>query len=913
MSQRKRRIDDDSGLNSEDRVGPLSDMERDMGSVPFSEPNENEIEAEEDDIDVLDDLIDDEVDALEDEVEGEDLFGAGMERDYAPNARLDQYDAEQLDETEYSQMDIQQQRVVEAKLDRRDREEARRGERGKMAAYIDDGVDGEDELLSKSLLQKRRRRRVPAIEGIDDMDLVEEMLDYDEDVLQRVSGASRQVPIHEFVMMEGPRQVLRKSFHDFLVQYLDSEGHSVYGERIKRMCETNGESLEVSFHHLQSSKAILAYYIANAPSEVLRIFDAVAYEVTLEAFEHYDQIKSEIHVRITDLPDTRTLRDLRQTDLNTLVKVSGVVTRRTTVFPQLKYVKFDCVKCGAVLGPFYQDASTDEIRIQNCPSCQSKGPFQVNSEETIYRNYQKITLQETPGTVPAGRLPRHKEVVLLWDLVDLVRPGEEAHITGIYRNNFDAALNTKNGFPVFATILEANHIAKKGDEYATFHLTEEDQKQIRLLARDPRIGKRVFQSIAPSIHGHEDIKTAIALAMFGGVPKNPQQKHQIRGDINVLALGDPGTAKSQFLKYVEKTAHRAVFTTGQGASAVGLTASVRKDPVTKEWTLEGGALVLADRGVCLIDEFDKMNDQDRTSIHEAMEQQSISVSKAGIVTTLQARCAVIAAANPIYGRYNTQLPFLQNVELTEPILSRFDILCVVKDKVDPTLDRELAKFVVHSHVRSHPDFDASIDGNLVKAQNSDIIEQELLKKYVMYAREKVHPRISQVDQDKIASLYAELRRQSQITGAIPITVRHLESIIRMAEASARMHLREWVRNQDVNLAIRVMVESFIGAQKWSVARGLRRAFARYITFARDSFELLLQLLNNMVNEQVKGILVKPQSEGVLPSSITLKVPEFEDRASELHIHDLSEFYSSSLFKDNGFIYDESLAVISKDL
>ena len=158
--------------------------------------------------------------------------------------------------------------------------------------------------------------------------------------------------------------------------------------------------------------------------------------------------------------------------------------------------------------------------------------------------------------------------------------------------------------------------------------------------------------------------------MFGGVSKNPQQKHQIRGDINVLVLGDPGTAKSQFLKYVEKTSHRAVYTTGQGASAVGLTASVRKDPMTREWTLEGGALVLADKGVCLIDEFDKMNDSDRTSIHEAMEQQSISISKAGIVTTLQARCSVIAAANPIYGKYNPQIPFSQNVDLTEPILSR---------------------------------------------------------------------------------------------------------------------------------------------------------------------------------------------------------------------------------------------------
>ena len=259
---------------------------------------------------------------------------------------------------------------------------------------------------------------------------------------------------------------------------------------------------------------------------------------------------------------------------------------------------------------------------------------------------------------------------------------------------------------MFSTIIEANHINKKEDQFAAFRLTEEDERQIRALARDDRIRKRIVKSIAPSIYGHEDIKTAIALSLFGGVSKDINHKHRLRGDINILMLGDPGTAKSQFLKYAEKTAHRSVFATGQGASAVGLTASVRKDPVTREWTLEGGALVLADKGVCLIDEFDKMNDSDRTSIHEAMEQQSISISKAGIVTTLRARCAVVAAANPIRGRYNPTIPFQQNVELTEPILSRFDVLCVVKDTVDPVKDEMLARFVVGSHLRSHPNFDS---------------------------------------------------------------------------------------------------------------------------------------------------------------------------------------------------------------
>merc|ERR1712088_944862 len=221
----------------------------------------------------------------------------------------------------------------------------------------------------------------------------------------------------------------------------------------------------------------------------------------------------------------------------------------------------------------------------------------------------------------------------------------------------------------------------------------------------------------------------------------------VRGDLNVLMCGDPGTAKSQFLKYLEKIAPRAVFTTGQGASAVGLTAYVQRSPMTQEWTLEAGALVLADKGVCLIDEFDKMNDSDRTSIHEAMEQQTISISKAGIVTQLQARCSVIAAANPIGGRYDPSMTFSENVDLTEPILSRFDILCVVRDTVDPVADEHLARFVVSSHVKNHPRATAADAENMKKTEEQlaassglagvEKIPQQLLRKYILYARERV--------------------------------------------------------------------------------------------------------------------------------------------------------------------------------
>ena len=232
--------------------------------------------------------------------------------------------------------------------------------------------------------------------------------------------------------------------------------------------------------------------------------------------------------------------------------------------------------------------------------------------------------------------------------------------------------------------------------------------------------------------------------------------------------------------------------------------------------------MLADKGVCCIDEFDKMNDADRTSIHEAMEQQSISISKAGIVTSLQARCTVIAAANPVRGRYNAALPFGQNVNLTEPILSRFDILCVVRDVVDPVADERLARFVVGSHVRARGgagDLAASLQAGYTPVQP---LPQDLLKKYILYARAHIHPTLSAVDIEKMSRLYAELRRESLSSGSIPITVRHVESMVRMAEAHARMHLRDTVRSDDIDMAIRVALESFISSQKYSVMNHMRK-------------------------------------------------------------------------------------------
>ena len=653
---------------------------------------------------------------------------------------------------------------------------------------------------------------------------------------------------------------------------------------------------------------------------MFELFDQEAMAVVLTLYPRYHEIHSEVHVRITDLPIADTLRSLRQIHLNALIKVEGVVTRRTSVFPQLQLVKFDCFKCGATLGPYVQ-GPTGELSPGRCAHCQATGPFTVNLQQTVFRNYQKVTLQESPGSVPAGRIPRQKDVVLLHDLIDTISPGEEVEITGVYKHTYDNTLNVLHGFPVFSTIIQANYVEKKVDAFASTNLVEEDIAKIIKLSKNSNVSDIIINSIGPSIYGHETVKTAMAMALFGGVAKE-YESHRIRGDINVLLLGDPGTAKSQFLKYIEKTAHRSVYTTGKGASAVGLTASVRNDPLTREWTLEGGALVLADNGICLIDEFDKMSDQDRTSIHEAMEQQSISISKAGIICTLKARCAVIAAANPVSGRYNSTATFMDNVDLTEAILSRFDILCVIRDTVDRDVDAKLAAFVCDSHIQSHPQYDEEKDGpvDTFTDVDSDMkIDQDLLKKYIMYARSKCNPKITQVNSEKIGALYAELRRESSQTDGIPIAVRHMESMIRMAESHAKMHLRDHVTEEDVNMAMRVMLECFIKTQKYAVRQSLTKHFQRYIRYRKDNQELLLHLLKNLVTEGLQLRRLKSrerhgideQLEQESEEDLAVSLEDFTARARQLDITRLDEFFDSDLFARNRYIVNRESRQIIK--
>jgi len=925
----------------------------------------------------------DDPDALleEEEEDGEDLMDNAM-RDYQHIAALDTYGTEGLDDREYDTIDQEQRAAAERELKRRDARS--RGFYGLLDQEADEEAEDEEARQARRAMFGRRRRGMDAAAGGSDAEEEDDETDEEDlDGEDQVNLEAFDVPLREWIVQDRTRREIQRRFRAFLRHFTPEDnapnerrrrGNGVYEQKIRTMCAANKSTLQISYVHLSDSEPILAGWLADAPKDMFLVLNEAATRHTLMLFPSYNSIQNEIHVRIAEVPILDSIRDLRRSHLDCLVKVYGVVTRRSTVYPQLQLAYYMCTSCKNSQGPFRMDHGVGSNMAavhqpDHCPNCNGEAHFRLHPTLSVYRNRQRLNLQETPGSVPPGRVPRTKEVLLADDLIDVARPGEEVEITGVYEHTFDSNLTIKSGFPVFSTFINANHVSKREDASSASNLSESDVRQILELSRDPKIGERIVQSVAPSIFGHDFCKTALAMSLFGGVPKNVNDKHRIRGDVNVLLLGDPGTAKSQLLKYAQLTAPRAVYSTGKGASAVGLTASVHKDPITKEWTLEGGALVLADKGVCLIvrmalrvrkyhagiaielgiqqflvatfyfthalcffplthifhqDEFDKMNEQDRTSIHEAMEQQSISVSKAGIVTSLQARCSVIAAANPIGGRYDSANTLADNVELTDPILQRFDILCVLQDIVDPVADERLAKFVTGSHMRSIPTSELqgedpaiyAANDDQVREERPDIIPQDLLRKYIQYARTNVRPvlRGNTFDQEKVASLYVALRRESAASGGVPIAVRHVESIMRMAEAHAKMHLREYVRDDDMDASIRMMLGSFIDAQKFSVRRALRRSFAKFITSGEDRAHLLLHILQDMFRKEQMYQVIRQRQQNRSPDEIeVLEVPmdELESRARERRIYDVSEFCQSAAFRDAGYVLDERRGIISR--
>ena len=815
--------------------------------------------------------------------------------DYLPNDELDRYDERLVDDTKYKDNPLARM-AAERALARRD---VALGRRMPEAVLSDDESDAGDGIMGRRSRRRLARDQFASADeemfDLDDINLNNEELTIDTDLS---TSANARLAMK-----------IRKNFREFLKTYIDPKWDTeepAYLDRIDNMAAEHKTSLPLVYEpDLLSWSPKLGEWIADVPSKVLPILHDTALQLVRERYDVYKDKDVEVSVRLQNFPVMDQIRNLRGYHVNRLVYVSGVVTRRSTLLPCLRVLFVDCVQCGFLCGPF-EVSGADDAKMpapNHCSQCQSRGPFQVNREEAIYRNFQRVTVQESPGSVPAGRMPRSKEIYLTGDLVDSVRPGDLVEVVGVLMGKYDSLGNARTGFPVFKTFIDANAIKRK-NELKMDNIGEEELKEILALSRDPTIRDRLIASVAPSVFGEKHVKTSIAMAMFGGVPKIVAGQHKIRGDINVLILGDPGMAKSQCLKYVEKTSHKSVFTTGKGASAAGLTASIKKDFQTGEYTLEGGAMVLADSGICLIDEFDKMSEQDRTAIHEAMEQQTISISKAGIVTTLSSRCSVIAAANPIGGRYDSQLSFAENVDLGETILSRFDCLCVLKDEIDLFKDEALAEFVVCSHMANHP-----TDPNLTAKPRKTLtsatstikpVTQDIFKRYILYAKTNVKPRVNDMDKDKLSSFYAEMRDEAQKAQGIPMTARHLESMVRMAEANARMELRDYVTDKDVDLAIATALTSFVQTQKHQVAERLNRKFeTKYITAVTAHNELLHFLLKKLMKRKLdmQALHGTMDEEDDSIGTTKLSIVELKAEAYKMDIPSIDEYIQSDLFID----------------
>ncbi len=585
-----------------------------------------------------------------------------------------------------------------------------------------------------------------------------------------------------------------EKFKDFLRNYRDEAGRFKYLERIRRLINYSQTSLLIDYSDIYRYDTTLAEALVEDPDKVLReAGEAIREIVRVEDPEYAERRR--FTPRILGLYETVGIRELRSEHLGSLIQIDGIITRMHPLRSRMIKAVFRHEKCGAEFEwPQGEDEHVGE-KIEKpsiCPVCgEGGGKFILVKEKSRYIDWQKVVVQERPEDVPGGQMPRSIEVHLTEDLVDIARPGDRVTIVGIPRLE-----QQSDRSPLYEMYIEANSVRISEKVLEEVSITREDEERIRELARDPWVREKIIASIAPSIYGHWDLKEAIALLLFSGVPKTMPDGTRIRGDIHVLFIGDPGVAKSQLLQSAARIAPRAVLTSGKGSTAAGLTAAVVRDNKTGEFYLEAGALVLADGGVAIIDEIDKMKSDDRVAIHEAMEQQQISISKAGIVARLNARASVLAAGNPKYGLYDPSKSFVDNINLPPTILSRFDLIFVVRDVINMQRDRELARYILEAH------------SNIEKFKPE--IDPQLLKKYVIYARRYVRPKLSPQAKRLIEDFFVEMR-SSALAGqegqqtAIPITARQLEAIVRLSEAHAKMALKDEVGEDDAEEAIRITI------------------------------------------------------------------------------------------------------------
>ncbi|MGB9958986.1 MAG: minichromosome maintenance protein MCM [Candidatus Bathyarchaeales archaeon] len=607
-----------------------------------------------------------------------------------------------------------------------------------------------------------------------------------------------------------------------------------YRQRISQLAVTGKTSLIVDFEDILTFDHRLADELLEKPEEYLKHADNAAQnQLGIEAPEYAE--KQKITVRIVKLLEATPLRKLGAAHIGKMVMVEGIVVRSTPVRPMVMRAAFKCRGCGNITyvdqsGPFLKApfACTD-------PSCRRKGPFDFIQEESAFIDSQDLRVQERPEDLPPGQLPRTLHVKLVGsEIVDVARPGDHVSIVGVVRASAPT-MPRVGKLRTFVLHLDANSIEVLGKEPETMLPSPEEEKQILELAKDPWIHRKIIGSIAPSIYGYEHIKEAIMYLLFGGVPKNLPDI-TVRGELNVLLIGDPGTAKSQLLQYVARIAPRGLYTSGRGTTAAGLTAAVIREK-GGGMSLEAGALVLADKGIACIDEMDKMRPEDRVAIHEAMEQHTVSVAKGGIVATLNARTAILAAANPTLGRYEPHRTVAENISLPVTILSRFDLIFVLRDVPSKEVDGKMSEHILEIHRKGLSPIEPPIP-------------VDLLRKYITYAK-SIKPVLTNEALQRLKDFYLAMRSVSETEGSpVAITARQLESLVRLAEARARASLRSEVLAEDAEAAINIMKRSLeeVGIDLSSYKFDIDLIMTGKPKSLRDRLQIVLSLLAEMEKE-----------------------------------------------------------------
>ncbi len=579
---------------------------------------------------------------------------------------------------------------------------------------------------------------------------------------------------------------------EFLTRFKDKFGSYKYVEQIDEMMPKSAKFIIVDYNDLVVEPEIEIIFSTD-PDRILNAFSRAIKEALQTRFPDYaEKIKDEVRVRLINYPLQRSLRQINAETIGNITSVSGMVVRASEVKPLAKELVFVCPDEHQIKVIQLKGMDVKLPVVCDNPSCKHRD-FELKPEASKFIDFQILRLQELPEDLPPGQLPHYIDVTIRQDLVDNARPGDRIILTGIVRVEQESIAGITRGHSgLYRLRIEGNNIeflggrgSKTSRKIVREEVSPEDEKMIKTLSQSPNVYQRLIDSFAPHIQGQSLIKEAILLLIVGSNQRLLGDGSKIRGDINVFLVGDPGTAKSEMLKFCARIAPRGLYTSGRGSTAAGLTAAVVRDK-TGIMMLEAGAVVLGDQGLVCIDEFDKMKPEDRSALHEVMEQQSASIAKGGIVATLNARTSILAAANPMYGKYDPFKNITENVNLPIPLLTRFDLIFVVRDIPGREKDEKIARHIIELHTPQGTD-------------KRSVIDVDTLTKYLSYAK-RSSPDLTKEAEEKILEYYLQMRNVES-EEMITVTPRQLEGIIRLSTARARLLMKDKVEEEDAERAI----------------------------------------------------------------------------------------------------------------